>query len=274
MRPSRRYRPAAFFTLTFAFSWIAWLVSAWLSYRPGQQTASQLFAAFGLLGPFATAYILLRGSPALWRDFKRRLIDPRLFDWRFLPVTVLLMPAATYLAIWLSVKLGRPAGQLALVPNLAAMVPLMFLAPLFEELGWRGYGVDALRARFGMGGTTALFAALWALWHWPLFLIDHTYQHDVWLASPVYVANFFVSVLPAAVIANWLYYKHNRSIAAAVLFHFMLDAVAESFNAEQFAKCIVTGVFLIAAALIVIVDRKAFAREPKGFVASERTAPA
>jgi membrane protease YdiL (CAAX protease family) len=180
------------------------------------------------------------------------------------------MPLAAYAAIWLAVKLGRPASQLSLIPNLIGMIPIMFLAPLFEELGWRGYGVDALRARLGMGATTAVFAILWALWHLPLFLINHTYQHDLWLGSPVYVANFFVSVLPAAVIANWLYYKHRRFIPAAILFHFMLDAVAESFALEQFTKCIITAVFIAVAVAVVLLDRKAFAEGPRSFATDPR----
>jgi membrane protease YdiL (CAAX protease family) len=264
---SNSYRPVGFFFLTYLLSWLPWFGAAWFSYRPGGEVADLALSLLGLLGPFLSALFFLRPAPALWRDFKDRLIAIRRLSWPYLPVTVLLMPIATYAAIWLSVRLGRPASQLNLIPNLLGMVPIMLLAPLLEELGWRGYGVDALRARLGMRGTTAAFAVLWALWHAPLFLINHTYQHDLWLQSPVYVANFFISVLPAAVIANWLYYKHRRFIPAAVLFHFMLDAVAESFAIEQFTKCIVTAVFVVVAALIMLLDRKAFAEGPRNFVA-------
>src|SRR5262249_50027767 len=93
-------------------------------------------------------------------------------------------------------RLGHPASQLNLIPNLLGMVPLMLLAPLLEELGWRGYGVDALRARLGMGATTAAFALLWALWHAPLFLINHTYQHDLWPQSPILSRNFLYQLPP------------------------------------------------------------------------------
>jgi hypothetical protein len=113
-----------------------------------------------------------------------------------------------------------------------------------------------------MRETTLLFGLLWAIWHAPLFLINHSYQHDLWLQSPIYVANFFISVMPAAIIANWLYYKHRRFIPAAILFHFMLDAVAESFSIEQFTKCIVTAVFLAVAVAIMLLDRSAFRQGP------------
>ncbi|HUO88514.1 MAG TPA: CPBP family intramembrane glutamic endopeptidase [Rhizomicrobium sp.] len=231
---------------------------------------SQLLMLVGLLGPFASALAFLRRDAILWRDFKDRLVNWRRLRWRYLPVTILLMPLAAYAAIWLSLRFGRPASQLQLVPDILAQVPIMFLAPTLEELGWRGYGVDALRAKLGMRAAAWTFALLWAIWHVPLFFIDHTYQHDLWLESPLYVANFFASVFPAAILANWLYEKHRRFIPAAILFHFMLDAVAESFAIEQFTKCIVTGVFIAVAALIMLLDRKAFAEGPRTFVAADR----
>lgn len=266
MQPTKPYRPTTFFVLTAVLSWAPWAAAAWLSFQPGPQIGTQLLMLVGLCGPFASALLLLRGDAVCWQDFKERLVQLRRLSWLYLPVTLLLMPAATYAALWLSLRLGRPASQLEIVPNLLSMVPLMLLAPVLEELGWRGYGVDALRARLGMRRAAFVFALLWALWHVPLFFIAGTYQHDLWLLSPVYVANFFASVVPAAIIANWLYAKHRRFIPAAILFHFMLDAVAIAFNAEQFTKCIVTGVFVAAAALIMLLDRKAFADGPRNFV--------
>lgn len=259
-----RYRPTQFFLLTFVLSWLPWFGAAWFSERPDGLVPGLALELAGLFGPLASALVLLRGP--MWRDFAGRLVDLRRLDWRYLPVTVLLMPAAAYAAIRLSVWLGHPANQLALIPNLLGMVPIMVLAPLIEELGWRGYGVDALRARYGMRTATFLFAALWAAWHWPLFLIAHSYQNDLLHLSPLYVANFFVSVIPAAIIANWLYWKHRRFIPAAILFHFMLDAGAESFAIEQFTKCIITAIFLAVAAAIMLLDRKAFAEGPRDFI--------
>src|SRR3569832_109049 len=260
-----RYRPAAFFTLAFALSWLPWLGAAWFSRQPDGLTGSIALELAGLLGPFVSALLLLRGP--MWRDFAARLVDVRRLNWATLPVTILVMPAAAIAAVWISTRTGHSADQLRVIPDLAGMLPIMVLAPLIEELGWRGYGVDALRARFGMRIATLLFAVLWAVWHWPLFLIAHSYQNDLLQMSPLYVANFFVSVIPAAIIANWLYWKHHRLIPAAILFHFMLDAVAESFAIEQFTKCIITAVFIAVAALIMLLDRKAFAEGPRDFAA-------
>jgi membrane protease YdiL (CAAX protease family) len=256
-----RYRPVWFFALAFLLSWSAWFGAAWFSRQPDGLAANIVLQLAGLLGPFASALVLLSLDRALWDDFKRRLmLAPRA---PFLPVTLLVMPAAAAIAVWIS----GAWTQLRLVPDLAGMVPIMVLAPAFEELGWRGYGVDALRSRLSVRGAAAVFALLWALWHAPLFLIVGNYQSGL-LGEPLHVANFFASVVPAAIIANWLYEKHRRSIPAAILFHFMLDAVAESFALSQDTKCIVTAVFLAIAASILLADRKAFAAGPRTFAAS------
>jgi len=259
-----RYRPVTFFVLAFALSWLPWFGAAWFSRRPDGLVPNIALQLAGLLGPFLSALLLLRGPQ--WRDFADRLIALRRLNWLYLPVTLLVMPLAAIAAVWISVRLGHSATQLDLVPNLAGMIPIMVLAPLIEELGWRGYGVDALRAHAGMRRATFLFAALWALWHWPLFLIAGSYQNELLRMSPLYVANFFVSVIPAAIIANWLYWKHRRFVPAAILFHFMLDAVAESFAIEQFTKCLITALFIAVAAAIMLLDRKAFAEGPRDFV--------
>ena len=75
-----------------------------------------------------------------------------------------------------------------------------------------------------------------------------------------------MSVLPAAVLTNWLYYKNNRSIVAAILFHMTLVATSEAFETEQFTKCIVTGVLMVISILVITGDRAFFFAEKKSFV--------
>ncbi len=84
--------------------------------------------------------------------------------------------------------------------------------------------------------------------------------------NPVFLINFFVSVIPAAIIANWLYYKNDRSIAAAILVHSMLNAAAVLFNTGQVAKRIATLLYANAAAAIIVIDRAAFREGPRDFV--------
>jgi len=254
-----RYRPAAFYLLTFALTWIPWLGAAHFSYVAGGLTYLYGCLLLGGFGPLLAALSMILPNAALRKDFRARLVDLRKFNPPYLLVTFLLMPLVTWLAVEISLRFGQSASQLALSPYLLARVPITFIAPTLEELGWRGYGMDSLRARFGALSASLLFGVLWALWHWPLFLIDGTYQHDL-LASPLYTVNFFASVLPIAVIANWLYYKHRRLVLAAILFHFVLDAVPQGLAIGQVAKVIETVLFAIIAVGIVVVDRGMFGR--------------
>jgi uncharacterized protein len=262
------YKPLSYFALVVSLSWAPWYFAAYYSYEPGMELYSILFQLMGLLGPFVAALnmIVNSGSQDLKRDFQKRLVSLRLIRPGYLPIILLLMPFALLLSTVLSVLVGRSAEQFRFSGEFARMLPTILLAPTFEELGWRGYGMDSLRAKFNMMTATLLFSVLWAMWHMPLFFIDSNYQHGLLEMSPIYVANFFVSVLPAAILINWLYYKNNRSIVAAILFHMTLVATSEVFQTEQFTKCIVTGVLLVISILVIASDRAFFFEAKKSFV--------
>jgi membrane protease YdiL (CAAX protease family) len=271
----QRYRPVAFFVAAYLAAWAPWLVGAYLARQEGGEAYGFLFTLLGvLLGPTGAALFLVAssGSPALKRDFRDRVIDLRRIRPLYALVAVFLPFALMSLAIGLSLGLGespdqfRPAGG----PGLGAMVGLaMVLAPVLEETGWHGYGVDSLRAHAGMWKTTLLFAVLWSVWHAPSFLVRGTYQHQLaQTGNPLFVVNFFVSILPAALVANWLYYKNRRSIAGAVLVHAMLNGPAVLLNAGQVAKCVATVLYFLVAAAIAASDRE-FREGPRDFLPRE-----
>jgi membrane protease YdiL (CAAX protease family) len=82
----------------------------------------------------------------------------------------------------------------------------------------------------------------------------------------IFVANFFVSIIPAGIIANWLYYKNDRSIAAAILFHAILNAAAVLIAAGPVAKVIATLLYAALAAGLIIGDRRLFGEGPRNFL--------
>lgn len=213
--------------------------------------------------------ILFSGSKKLRADFRRRF-DPRRIRPVYLGVAVAIPAGLMYLGILVSLMFGESADQLRISrdTNLVGMIVLaMILAPIIEEISWRGYGVDSLRATLGGLSSTVLFGALWSLWHAPLVLLPGTYQHEVAsTGEPLFLANFFVSAVPAAILANWLYYRNGRSILIGVLFHAAANASAEALSATQITKCIVSVLWLAVAAVVLVADRTTFASGPRTFV--------
>ena len=115
-----------------------------------------------------------------------------------------------------------------------------------------------LTSLLGARRTVVAVSILWALWHVPLFFTNGYYQHGLWNTSIVYVINFFVQIFAAAILINWIYYKSNRSIAAAILFHFMFNLFSVLFQTEQFTKCIITIILLIISVVIIVRNKEFF----------------
>lgn len=276
-----RYRPVTFFLLAFGFSWIPWLVGVRLSGEEATRDLAMLLNLIGLLGPAMAALtlILTSGSGELKGDVRKRLLDfGALRSWYTLPL-VGIPVAVVLLSIWLSTLWGHSADQFGWTVELSGLLPLfiigVLLAPVTEELGWRGYGVDALRERMGLLGTSLVFGVLWSLWHAPLMFIQGTYQHELaTMDSSIYLVNFFVSVVALSTVMNWLYFRLDRSIPAAMLFHAMVNLMAMGPAAEQFSKIIVTVLYIAITVVLIVVTRGFRWEGPRTFLRPPERAPA
>ncbi len=266
------YRPVLFFAFAYAASWLPWLGAIATQSQPTLAPSAALFNLAGVLGPIGVALflVLISKSAALKRDFADRLLNLR----RIKPVCAALAVAMPFAVILLSVLLslwfGESRDQLAFAGGggfVSLVVLALLLAPICEEVGWHGYGVDSLRAGAGTMKTTFLFALLWCAWHAPLAFVEGTYQHELAaMDNKLFIANFFVSIIPVAIIANWFYYKNDRSIALAILVHSMLNGASVLINAGQVAKVTATVLYATVAAALIIGDRRLFAEGPRNFV--------
>ena len=167
-----RYRPVLFFTMAYGITWVPWAIGAYLGSQPAGEAYAFLFNLVGLLGPVAATLFLIMTScnSALKTDFQNRLFNPRRIRLVYAIVAIALPFILIWLSIWLSVWFGQPADQFRLAGGarvLALIVLAMVLAPIMEEIGWHGYGVDSLRAGAGMLEATLLFGVLWSTWHAP-----------------------------------------------------------------------------------------------------------
>jgi hypothetical protein len=74
-----RYRPAWFFVMAYAGSWLPWFLGLYLGSQPELARYAPLFNFIGLFGPIGASSVLVltSGHAALQSDFKDRLLDLR-----------------------------------------------------------------------------------------------------------------------------------------------------------------------------------------------------
>ena len=257
-----RYRPVQFYLLVFGFTWLFWVAAALTK----DNALAMGLMLLGLLVPPALAVVFMftSRSATLRRDFKRKLAGfARLRLWT-LPVAVLGFGLIVAVSIVWSVPFGGRLSQFALsegfsfsIRGSSALLTIL-LASVIEELGWRGYGEDAIASRCNWFCESLWFGAIWALWHLPLFWIPGTYHAGLAALGTGYVLNFFISVLPLGFLTTWVYVKNNRSMLASMLFHLFVNFFQEKIAMTPETKCIETAVIALAAVVVVLVNRDLF----------------
>jgi membrane protease YdiL (CAAX protease family) len=258
-----KYKPFKYFFLTLLITWIALFIAAYFSFNENLTSYKYVFIYIAMLIPFTLAMFMIFGSgnDELKKDFRSRLINLKLIRARYLLFILFIMPVTLVLATAISLLFGQPVGQFALSPSFSMMngtaVTVLFLgiilAPTFEELGWRGYGVDSLAKKGrSLFKSTLIFGLLWNLFHIPLFFINGYYHYEMLHANIIYALNFIVSVFAMAFLANWIYYKNNRSIPANIIFHAIMNLFFSLFQTEQFTKCIITVILLLVSVIVLL----------------------
>lgn len=107
-------------------------------------------------------------------------------------------------------------------------------------------------------GIMGLFAIFWAFWHFLLSLIKDYYQANLAEEGMIYSLNFAVSLIPYVFLMNWLYYKTNRNILVAIVFHISAGFFNGIFLTHPDSKIIQTILLLVLTVFIVNKERDFF----------------
>ncbi len=217
-RAMSRGRLTRFFIITFAFSWLLWLLPVlWSTVLPDLPEIVGLLGMFAPFGPGFAAFWLVRraaggeGVRGLWLRGWR--LD---FDKRWLIPALGLGPLVGLLSVVGVVAFGGEVGWDDGVPP--AMILPVFLLIYFanalpEEYGWRGFALDPLQRRFNTLGASLVLGLIWGLWHLPLVFIEGTTQ------ASIPFAEFVLQTMVLAVLYTWLYNNTGGSVLVAALFH-------------------------------------------------------
>ena len=266
-----KYRhPFLFYGLSTAIPWAFWFAAAYVSHitptSPSLGFAVGALGVIGLLGPTLIALWMIWPYADLRSDIKRRIIGIKGIRPVYFFVTCFTMLASILLAQVISLLLGHSTDQFGfsgMSSFSAGVFPgwlLLFLAPMIEELAWHSYGTDCLRQRMSLLKTSLIFGVFWALWHMPLSFIKGYYHSNVAETGLLYSLNFVVSLVPYVVLMNWLYYKTNRSILVAIIFHITAGVFNEMFRTHPDSKVIQTVLLLVLSIVVVVREREFFLR--------------
>lgn len=257
------YRPWRFYIIAYALTWGFWLLAILFKNNTGLLFT---FMLLGLLMPGATAVttVLTSKNRMLKADLKRKFIGFYRIRPLYILLAVVLFGVVVAASIGTSVLFGGSPKQFAFTDDFSFSIGgtsallTILLASTIEELGWRGYGEDAVGSYHNWFNESIIFGVVWACWHIPLFWVPGTYQAGLKELGPMYVANFMISAIGLDFIQTWVYVKNNRSMLATIIFHLFINVMQEKIAMTPETKCIETIFVFLAAALLVVTNRHMF----------------
>lgn len=266
-----KFGPLKFFLITFILSWISWGMAIYVSWQPAMQHYLTPLILGGLFGPAMCTLLMLIMSKnkKLWRDFFQRLKPDRI-NKKFILFALFLFPCQLLFAIFLSLFFGQPTNQFSIITqstdialqgiNFLLTIFFIFLVGPFEEIGWR-YANDLLRLKCNLLKTSLIFGVIWGLWHLPVFFVKNSAFQEIWAMGLLYTVVYFIDVILLAIILNWFYFKNNRSILIAIMFHSAYDICISIFHITAVTWYILMLILLLTAILIVKKNKELFFRE-------------
>jgi membrane protease YdiL (CAAX protease family) len=185
-----------------------------------------LVAAFSasLAGVILTA--IVSGKDGLRELFRRLLIWRVGIGWWAFAVFAL---GLMFLGgMVLAALFSGSALNLSLAQPLYMFIPLLIIRTLTdsglgEELGWRGFLLPRLQARYSALVASIIVGIVWGLWHWPLFLMEglppyYEFGQMVGVIPGILALVFFLTV-PWSILFTWMYNNTKGSLLLACVFH-------------------------------------------------------
>ncbi len=108
------------------------------------------------------------------------------------------------------------------------MIPAMMFGGGLEEIGWRYLLQPTLEKKYNFVMASVIVGIIWALWHFPLFLIEGTNQ-NLHMSYPVFAVSTFGLAFVLALLK-----KLGRGVWPCILFHSSINAFsAVSFPIQE-----------------------------------------
>lgn len=210
-----------FFLLTYAVTWTCFISVAIFSYENqespiGLTTVQQILIFLGTIAPSLIALFLTAsaGKTGETQTLLNRIgkwqvnIKWYLFAAGYIAVIKLLVALTHRIITGAWPQFGQEAWHLIIVAILFST-----WVQAGEEIGWRGFALPRMTAKFGLPFSTLLLGILWACWHLPLFFVrgSDTFGQSFFL--------YLMQVTALSVALGWLYWRTQGSLLIVMLMH-------------------------------------------------------
>ena len=186
-----------------------------------------LIAAYSasLSGVILTA--IVSGKDGL-REMFRRLLIWRVGLWWWALALFAVVPmylggmVLGYLFIGSALDLSHVPPLYMFIPGF--IVKFFLDAGLGEELGWRGFLLPRLQARYSALVSSIIVGTVWGLWHLPFFLVDlglppYYELGQAYGVVPALLGLTFFFTVPWTILFTWIYNNTKGSLLLAFVFH-------------------------------------------------------
>ena len=228
--------------LPFQFPFVVYITLGW-----GFIFASVLMT--GLTRGRAAVFALLKRYTQ-WRVGIKWFLAAVLLEPVFIVAGVYINSALTQFPVDFSkVMAYKIFGQSA---NLWLYIIPYFLVEIItngEEMGWRGYVLPRLQAKYSALTATVILGLIWGFWHLPKFLAHFDLTVFAW---------FMLHIMAYAFILTWLYNNTQGSLLMAAISHAVSNTfgvffpIANTASSDQLGAYIIYVVLECLAAVILV----------------------
>jgi membrane protease YdiL (CAAX protease family) len=255
----KRHSLAMGLLLMFAFTWPIDLANSGL--MPFQfPFLVYLFLGWGIVFAALLMTWLTLGRSGVISLLKRYLLWR--VGWRWYLAAFFLLPILILGGVYINAALtGVPPDYSSVMAykifgasaNLPLLVVPWFLYEIVtngEEIGWRGYVLPRLQAKYTALAASLILGVIWGFWHLPKFLSHWNTVSFAW---------FMVHTLAGSVLYTWMYNGTRGSLLLVTLFHAsantagMFVPMANTVSNENMGTYVIYVLLEVLAALIVVL---------------------
>ncbi|HML45453.1 MAG TPA: type II CAAX endopeptidase family protein [Clostridia bacterium] len=224
-RMRSNHEVAAFFAATIGFTWLIWLPALLIQnfglYLP---LSYDLLIKAGSFVPSTAGFVFAYrcgGKPEV-RSLFRSMHHARI-GIRWILFTFLVLPGVSAVSCLIYSLTGNDLPQMQFGPlfiPIAFLYLLLFMGPLGEEAGWRGFALPRMLRNASPMNAAARMGIVWSFWHLPLFFINGTTQNALTAFGMVpAILGYFLYTLMLSVLITLLFVMSHGSVLGSILLH-------------------------------------------------------